>query len=71
MGLRDWIVRHRHGDTPGQVAADAALGRAELARDAAARRGPEVTAVADRLRALRERNHFAEMIDQALRGGGH
>jgi hypothetical protein len=68
MGLRAWIKR-RHGDPAGQAAADAALERAQDARREAADRAPEVTAVVGRLRAIRERNHFAEMINSALRGG--
>lgn len=52
----------------GQADADAALSRAVEARDAAKRRRPEIDAVVGRLRALRRRNHFAEMIKAALEG---
>ncbi|WNI15586.1 DUF7620 family protein [Actinacidiphila sp. ITFR-21] len=59
----------RRGDASGQAAADAALVRAKWAKDEAEKRGPEVSEIAGRLRHLRERNGFAEMIDRALRGG--
>lgn len=36
------------------------------ARDTAESKWPRVAVLADRLRALREQNHFAEIIDRAL-----
>lgn len=67
-----WLTRmkQRRGRRVARTAeADAALVRAQAARREAVARGPEVTAVTGRLRELRERNHFAEMIERALRGG--
>lgn len=67
-----WLarVRRRRGRRAARTAqAEAALVRARAAQREAVARGPEVTAVAERLREIRERNHFAEMISNALRGG--
>lgn len=70
MGLVERIKRHRGkplGD--GLAEAEAARARAGAARQEASERRSEVAAVVGRLRAHRERNHFAEMIEKALRGG--
>jgi len=63
-------MRQRRGRRAAKTAqAEAALIRARAARTEANARGPEVTAVVRSLREHRERNHFAEMINDALRGG--
>jgi hypothetical protein len=62
----------RRGDTvrtPGQEAARSAVARIDAAQAEADRRQPEVARIAAALRGLQQRNHFAELIDQALRGG--
>ncbi|WP_228974930.1 hypothetical protein [Streptomyces sp. DH12] len=66
-----WIRRlARRGEpTPGQRAAEGALGRAEAALEEAEARRPLVEAVAAHLRAQRSANHFAERIKAALEGG--
>ncbi|MEU4256252.1 hypothetical protein AB0F84_08730 [Streptomyces fradiae] len=66
-----WIRRlvRRGEPTPGQRAAEGALDRAREARQAAEARRPLVEAVAERLRATRAENHFAERIKAALEGG--
>lgn len=56
--------------TPGQQEANAALGRATQALREAEQLTPEVTRVAGQLRAIRERNHFAESLELIFRGGG-
>lgn len=64
------LLRRRRGEvTPGQQAAEDALARAVQARQEAEERQPEVRRIARRLRAERERNHFAETFRQALQGG--
>ncbi|MGW8703306.1 DUF7620 family protein [Streptomyces eurythermus] len=55
--------------TEGQVAATAALARAQAARQVAADRRPAVDEVACELRAIRERNHFADLIRNTVLGG--
>jgi hypothetical protein len=68
MGLT-WM-RHRRGERAARLAeAEAAVARARTAHREATERRPEVHAVAERLRRLREQNHFAEMISRALQGG--
>jgi predicted nucleic acid-binding protein len=69
MGLLARMKRRRGRRAARTAEADAALIRTRAARREATARGPEVTAVVGRLREHRERNHFAEMIEQALRGG--
>jgi hypothetical protein len=61
----------RRGETQGQADATEALRAAQEARDETERRGPEVASVADQLRQIRQRNHFAEAFDALLhqRGG--
>lgn len=69
MGLLEGM-RQRRGRRAARLAeAEAAVARARHARAEATARRPEVTAVAARLRRLREENHFAEAIERALRGG--
>ncbi|MFD4786607.1 hypothetical protein ACFWN1_05895 [Streptomyces sp. NPDC058459] len=72
-----WIRRllgHRHerarpAESEGQRAATAALARAHAARQVAADRRPAVDEVAADLRAIRERNHFADLIRTTVLGG--
>lgn len=69
MGLLE-RMRRRRGERAARLAeAEAAVARARRARDEAAARRPEVAEVTGRLRTLRQQNHFAEMIERALRGG--
>jgi hypothetical protein len=68
MGLLAWMRRQR-GEQHDPAEAQAALERATAARRESAERRPEVAEITSRLRHLRERNHFAEMIERALRGG--
>lgn len=49
------------------AAASAARARSEARLDEARRLQPEVHAVTTSLRALNERNHFAEMIERSMR----
>ena len=55
--------------SPGQREASAALVRASSALRDAQVLSPQVSETADRLRDLRDRNHFAESIYQLYRGG--
>ncbi|WP_434099451.1 DUF7620 family protein [Streptomyces platensis] len=61
-------VRRRGRPTPGQKAAQRAVERAQAARIEAEERRPEVDEATDKLRRLRERNHFAEMFRSAIEG---
>ena len=63
------LERQTPRPTPGQREAAQALQRAECARDLAAARACEVAEEAERLRQLRNRNHFAEAIRLSM--GGH
>lgn len=64
-----WPWRRRCADrTPGQAAADRALHRAHIDRREAEDRGPEVTETADRLRSIREANHFADLFRASIEG---
>lgn len=67
-GNRVSLSRRTPRPTPGQRDASRALYQAECARDEARQIGPEVQAAADRLRHLREHNHFAEMFRHAMEG---
>lgn len=55
--------------TPGQVAAAAAMDRADAAGRVNASRESEVSALAAQMRHARERNHFSEAISELYRGG--
>lgn len=66
--IRAWRACSRRM-TPGQVAAKAALYRAECDRQEAEERAPQAAAVVRELRELRVRNHFAETIRLTLEGG--
>jgi hypothetical protein len=55
--------------TPGQREANAALGRANDAMREVEDLIPEVNRVAEQLREIRERNHFAESLYLLYRGG--
>lgn len=68
MRIRIW--RPRRDREEGQQEARAALVRAQTDLQQARDRGDEVDRAVAKLRALRERNHFAEMIYRALQGGG-
>ncbi|MFM9703578.1 DUF7620 family protein [Streptomyces galilaeus] len=64
-----WIRRLVHGsDEAEQTDSEAALKRAIAARRAAEARQPMVTAVAAKLRRVREENHFAEKLEALYRG---
>lgn len=72
------LLRRRPKPTPprpttthGQRDADSALSRARRARREIEANRPAVTEIAARLARERQRNHFAEMIRQALEGGRH
>lgn len=76
--MHPWISRlfHRREGvslertvTPGQRDATAALGRATEALQEIEDQKPSVSAAAQKLRRLREHNHFAEAIGQLYRGG--
>ncbi|WP_443058446.1 DUF7620 family protein [Streptomyces sp. NBC_00442] len=68
--IRSLLHRHdRRTSTPGQQAATHALARAENDKRAAEERQPQVSEAAARLRAARERNHFAELFRRAVEGG--
>lgn len=56
-------------DESGLAQAAAAQRDALAGLQQARHRSPEVRAVVDRLRELRESNHFAERVQQALRDG--
>lgn len=60
--------RKRGRPTPGQKAADRAVERAKAARIEAEERRPQVEETANRLKEIRERNHFAEMFTAAIEG---
>lgn len=69
----DFLLRRRSDseertETPGQQAASSALHRAQHARRQAEQQRGAVSETARRLRQVRERNHFAEMIRTALEG---
>ncbi|WP_455753961.1 DUF7620 family protein [Streptomyces halstedii] len=64
-----WTLRRKRRTTPGQQAAADALQQAESHVRDAEERQPEVTLAAARLRAARERNHFAELFRTAIEGG--
>lgn len=51
-----------------KAAARAALAQANAGLNAAYKRQPEVTRVSASLRKIRERNHFAEMIQDSFKG---
>lgn len=53
----------------GQKDADRAVKRAQEARREATARRAEVTEATQKLRAIRERNHFAEMFRAAIESG--
>ncbi|MGW3400301.1 DUF7620 family protein [Streptomyces zhihengii] len=71
--LRKWVTsRHipvRRPETAGQKDASSALERAQRARVEAERHSAAVSQVAGSLATLRNRNHFAEMIERAFEGG--
>ena len=69
----DFLLRRRpdsgeREETPGQQAASSALHRAQHARRKAEEQRGAVSEAAQRLRQVREQNHFAEMIRIALEG---
>lgn len=55
--------------TPGQRDADAALGRAEMARARVEAQGEEVRREAGLWRRVREDNHLSELIVRTVLGG--
>ncbi|TXS39702.1 hypothetical protein EAO77_36155 [Streptomyces sp. t39] len=66
------MARHipvKRPETPGQKDADSALARAQRARVEAERHSDAVSQVAGSLAMIRNRNHFAEMIERAFEGG--
>lgn len=67
-GNRVNLERETPRPSPGQRDASQALHRAECALDLGLERAPQVTEAAARLRAVRQRNHFAEMFQNALEG---
>jgi hypothetical protein len=69
MGLLARVKRRRGERAARMAEAEAAVARARRAQDEAAARRPEVSAVVDRLKEIRRRNHFQEIIGNALRGG--
>jgi len=56
--------RRRSSDR--SVEAEEALVEAQKNLDEVKRRGPEVTEVAQALRKMRERNHFAEQLEELI-----
>lgn len=67
--IRSLLRRPERPDSPGQRDATFALARAENDLRDAEDRQPQVTEAAGQLRWLRDRNHFAQLFDSALRGG--
>lgn len=61
-------LKRRGRPTPGQRAAQHAVERAKAARIEAEERRPEVDEATSKLRELRDRNHFAEMFQNAIKG---
>jgi len=55
----------------GAQEARAAVASARHAASEAARRGPEVAALTQTLRRMRETNHFNERVEAMLRAGWH
>jgi hypothetical protein len=62
------VTRIRRRRRRGQEASQARESAEQALADTRARR-PEIDAVADSLRSLRRRNHFAEQIELLIRGG--
>ncbi len=74
--IRRLLGHHPHEDkdlevpaTPGQRAADAALGRAEEARASVQAQREEVEHEAHAWKLRRENNHFAQLIRNVVLGG--
>lgn len=63
-----WPWRYR--DDGGHERADEALRRTSRRREEQEERDGAFLPVADRIRRMRERNHLAEAVERALRGGG-
>lgn len=63
-----WPWRHR--DDGAHERADEALRRTSRRREEQEERDEAFLPVADRIREMRRRNHLAEAVEQALRGGG-
>ena len=63
-----WPWRHR--DDAGHEAADEAIERTARRREEQQVRDEAFLPLADRIREMRRRNHFAEAVEQALRKGG-
>lgn len=51
--------------------ADAALSESQERYEQAKARGPEVSAMARRLREIRQENHFSELLRSLAEGGHH
>lgn len=68
-----WRRKSRHVEPPGQVERDAAdeqgLNEAHEALDRALSQWPEVKRIADDIRGIRQRNHLADKVRDAM--GGH
>lgn len=70
--MKQWIRRDLprapvpRASQPGSDATRDAMKRASDARAEALRRDPEVREVSDRLREVRRRNHFGELITRVL-----
>lgn len=65
-----WPWRNRNDGAHEHERADEALRRTSRRRAEQEERDEAFLPVADRIREMRRRNHLAEAVEQALRGGG-